>query len=457
MSQLLKAMGFWIWGLIAVGLSVALISVNGRVLTLLRAHGPAAFTSTTPAPKESPPAVGRDSQIPSLPAISTRSTASRGLVISRIIAEEMTAAQKALQAGQWAEAIKQLDAALTKSPLTAFDTASIYRLRGFANIKLNNLQAGQADYETALATGAVSAKDKASMTRTLFSIAAVTGQFQKSIDYGEEMVDAGVAAPNDVAIIAQGYYQMNDCRSTATWADKAIAVARKAGEVPKENLFLFKLKCAADAADNQGMIPILVDLIRLGNKPRDWNTLLRIERQYERDDHNTLMLYRIMYDTGAMTVGTDYIEMAQLLGDASLPAEAQSILEKAMASGLINDQQKERTTRLLNSFKTRADADRNVQARSATGAGGNLAGDFDLKLGEIYYGSGDYQNSMAAIDQALRQPVTHLDEAYVYLGRAQVQLKNTPEAKKAFAGLKTVLNISPRVLKLYELYAEVLR
>jgi hypothetical protein len=50
--------------------------------------------------------------------------------------------------------------------------------------------------------------------------------------------------------------------------------------------------------------------------------------------------------------------------------------------------------------------------------------------------------------------VKSLDEGYVYLGRSQACLKNYAEAKKAFAGLKTVPKISPRVLKLYELYAE---
>jgi hypothetical protein len=53
--------------------------------------------------------------------------------------------------------------------------------------------------------------------------------------------------------------------------------------------------------------------------------------------------------------------------------------------------------------------------------------------------------------------MSQLDEAYVYLGRAQAQLKNLPEAKQAFAALKTVPNISPRILRLYELYAETLR
>jgi uncharacterized protein HemY len=241
------------------------------------------------------------------------------------------------------------------------------------------------------------------------------------------------------------------------WADKTIAAARKAGEAPKENIYQFKLQCASDAGDTPGMDASAVDLVRLTNKTNYWNTLLRIERQDERDDHNLLMIYRIMFDTSSMTVGTDFIEMAQLLGDAALPAEAQTVLEKAMSAGLINDQQKERTTRLVNSFKARAEADKKGQAQLDTEATKNPAGELDVKLGEVYFGSGDYQNAVTAITRGLqKQQIKHLDEAYVYLGRAQVALKNTAEAKKAFAGLKTVPNISPRVLKLWELYADTL-
>ena len=62
-----------------------------------------------------------------------------------------------------------------------------------------------------------------------------------------------------------------------------------------------------------------------------------------------------------------------------------------------------------------------------------------------------------AINRGIQKgQIKHQDEAYVYLGRAQVALKNTAEAKKAFAGLKSVPNISPRVLKLWELYADTL-
>jgi tetratricopeptide (TPR) repeat protein len=239
--------------------------------------------------------------------------------------------------------------------------------------------------------------------------------------------------------------------------DKAVAASRKAGEAPKENLYLFKLQCASDANDYTAMIPVLTDLIKLNGKSTYWNTLLRIERQDERDDHNTLMLYRVMYDTNAMTVGGDFMEMAQLLGDAALPAEAQTVLEKAGTLGLITDAQKERTNRLLTSFKTRADADKKGQTQLDAEAKKNPAGELDVKLGEVYYGFGDYQNAVTAINRGLQKgQIKHQDEAYVYLGRAQVALKNTPEAKKALTGLKSVPNISPRVLMLWELYSETL-
>lgn len=379
----------------------------------------------------------------------------KGQQISRVIAKEMTGAQKALQASQWAEALKDLDAAEGKSGLNAFDKKTIYYFKGFANIKLGKLKEAQAAFEQSLATGAASAEDKTSITRTLFGIAASTNQFQKTIEYGKTMADAGTATPNDLAIIAQSYYQLKDCKNSGVWVDKAVSASRKAGEAPKENLYLFKLQCASDAGDTPAMAASLNDLIRLTNKSTYWNTLLRIERQDERDDHNLLMIYRIMYDTASMTAGSDYIEMAQLLGDAALPGEAQTVLEKAIAGGLIADAQKERTTRLLNSFKTRAEADKKGQAQFEVEATKNPAGELDVKLGEVYYGSGDYQSAVTSINRGIQKgQIKHLDEAYVYLGRSQVALKNIAEAKKAFAALKTVPNISPRVLKLWSLYGE---
>jgi tetratricopeptide (TPR) repeat protein len=381
----------------------------------------------------------------------------KGQEISRVIAKEMTAAQKALQAGQWAEALKNLDEAETKSPLTAFDKKTIYNFKGFADVKLGNLKAAQTEFERTLATGAATPEEVSSITRTLFGISASTNQYQKTIDYGKQMVDAGTATPDNVAIIAQSYYQLKNCKDASAWADKAIAATRKAGETPKENVYLFKLQCASDAGDTGTMDAVLVDLIRLNNKTTYWNTLLRIERQDERVDRNTLMIYRVMYNTNAMNADTDYIEMAQLLADAALPGEAEAVLEKAMSNGAIKEEHKERTNRLLTALKARAEADKKGLVQEDAEASKSPAGELDVKLGEVYYGFGDYQKAVDAISRGIQKGrIKHLDEAYIYLGLSQAQLKNYAEAKRTFANLKLVPDVSPRVLKLWSLYAEKL-
>jgi len=378
--------------------------------------------------------------------------------ISRVIAKEMTAAQKALQASQWQEALKNLEAAEQKSPLTPFDKKSIYEFKGFADIKLNKLKQAQQAYEQALATGQYSPEEAAKTTKTLFRLSAGNQQYEKALTYGKEIADSGAASTDDLGLISQLYYLQKDCKNSAVWADKAVAAARKAGEAPKENWFLFKLQCASDAGDTAGMAAADIDLIRLTNKTSYWNTLLRIERQDERDDHGLLMIYRIMYDTSSMDKASDYMEMAQLLGDAALPGEAYAVLDKGVAAGVFADpKDKDRATRLQAALKPRAEADKKGEAQFDAEAAKNAAGELDVKSGEVFYGGGDYQGAVTAINRGLqKQGIKHLDEAYVYLGRSEVALKNTAEAKKAFQGLKTVPNMDPRVLKLWELYGEKL-
>jgi tetratricopeptide (TPR) repeat protein len=445
MNHLLKAMGFWVWGLVAIGLSVSMVSISYRLVALYHAHAIQMRTVSSPAPGSPVLAINTQGIQPGQPAI------------SRVLASDIKAAQQAMQNEQWPEALKILEGATAKSQ-SAYDSKTIEESKGAVYVRLKNLKAAQAAYEAALATGAFKTEELVKVFRLLFQLAATNKQDAKAIEYGEQASESGAASDNDLLIMAQLYYQQKDCKNSGIWGDKAIAAFKKAGEAPKEVLYQLKLQCASDANDTGAMKTALYDLVHLTNKTSYWNNLIRLERQDERDDHNTLMIYRIMYDTNSMNADTDYIEMAQLLGDAGLPGEAQAVLEKAMStSGVMKDEHKERTTRLLNALKTRADADKKGLPALDAEATKNPAGQLDVKLGEVYFGAGDYQNAATATARGIgKGQIKQMDEAYVYLGRAQVALKNNAEAKKAFEKLKSVPNISPRVLKLWELYSDKL-
>jgi tetratricopeptide (TPR) repeat protein len=461
MSNLLKAMGFWMWGLIAIGLSVSLVSVSYRMLSVYRSHDLSVSSQSAEVGSKveiaSPPALfGESTQTLAAPK-ETGVDASRQPVISRVIAKEISAAQKAMQAAQWSEALKNLGAAGLKAPLSAYDAKTIEEFRGISYIRLNNLKAAQKAYEAALSSGAYKEEELVAVFRLLFQLAVTNQQFAKAIEYGEKANDIGAFKSNDFLIMSQVYYQQKDCKNSAVWGDKAIASSKDEGVAPKEVLYQIKLQCASDANDTAAMIAALCDLVRLTNKTSYWNNLIRLERQGERDDRNLLMIYRVMYDTNSMQADTDYIEMAQLLGDAGLPGEAQMSLEKAMSSGTIKDDHKERIDRLWNAMQMRADADKKGLPALDAEAVKNPAGQLAVKLGEVYFGAGDYPGASTAITRGLAKgQVTQLDEAYVYLARSWMAQRNATDAKKMLAQLRTLPNISPRVLRLWNLYADTI-
>jgi hypothetical protein len=443
MNYLLKAMGFWIWGLIAIGLSASMVSLSFKVLSIYRQHGisgPDRGIYSTPEP-DAAPATG----VKTPPAT------------SGAIAREISAAQKAMQSDRWTDALSELEAAKSRSPLTAVDAKAIYDSMGIVYLKQKNFPAAQSAYEAALASGQYRAEELVRVFRLLFQLAAANKQESRAIEYGRQAADAGSASGDDLLIMSQLYYQQKDCKNSAQWGDRAIAAFKETGRPPKEVLYQIKLQCAADANDASGMKAALYDLIRLTNKTSYWNNLIRLERQDEREDHNTLMIYRVMFDTHSMNADTDYIEMAQLLGDAGLPGEAQTVLEKAMSSGVLKDEHKERTTRLLSTFQARADSDKKGLLALDAEAGKNPGGQLDMKLGEAYFGAGDYQNAATAISRGIgKGQLLQQDEAYVSLARSLAAQSDPAGAKQALAKLGSLPNVSPRVLKLWNLYADLM-
>jgi hypothetical protein len=373
--------------------------------------------------------------------------------ISAVIGKEMKTAQDALQKGQWQEALKNLDAASQKSGINAFDKYKIEGFRFYADVKLQHFKEAQADLEAELASGQESPEDTAKNTKILFQLAAQNQNYPKAIEVGKQLADQGQLSPNDLTIVAQLYYVQKDCKDAVTWADRSIAAYQEAQEKPRETPYQFKLQCASDAGDMASMESPLIELVRLTNKTTYWNDLLRIERLGERDDRNLLMIYRIMYNTQSMKEGSDYIEMAMLLCDAGLAGEGLAVLNKALAAGLIKPEQQDRMRRLA---EKRADSEEKDLAQREVDAAQSSSGGLSIRLGLTYYGMADYQSAAESIQQGLRKgDFTRPDEAYVYLGLADAHLGDIQGAKESFARLER-LPMSPRVLKLWQLYSSTL-
>jgi len=210
------------------------------------------------------------------------------------------------------------------------------------------------------------------VTHQLLQSAALQRHHDLVIEYGQQLLDNGMASPDDMLSVAQAYSSIQDCGNARAWMEKANAAFRAEGSELGEMQRQVTLNCR--------------------DKPR------------------------VMID----------------------PAHA------------------ERTNRLLQSLRNRAEAVRAKLPQLEAEADAAKSGNSSVILGELYYGFGDYVKAIESIRRGLdRGGIVHLDDAYVYLGLSEQAEGNIDEARKAFNQLKDVPGISPRVLRLWTLYAEV--
>ena len=210
------------------------------------------------------------------------------------------------------------------------------------------------------------------ITRPLLQSAAALHQHHLVIAYGQQMLEAGTATPEDMVSLAQSYASIGDCANARAAMEQAILAFRVQGREPSGTQRQVTLNCQ--------------------DRPR------------------------VMID----------------------PAHA------------------ERTNRLLQALRARAAALRATMPQLEEQAAAAQSGNPSVILGELHYGFGEYGQAVDAIKRGLdKGGVSHLDDAYVYLGLAEQAQGDIDAARQAFAHLQDVPGISPRVLTLWTLYAEM--
>ena len=123
----------------------------------------------------------------------------------------------------------------------------------------------------------------------------------------------------------------------------------------------------------------------------------------------------------------------------------------------ITSEHRERILSLLATVQKRAKIDQDKIPELEAGAAASESGEPYVKLGQLYYGFGEYQEAVVAIERGLEKgAITHLDDAFICLGRSKVALQEFAGARAAFARLKEVPTISPKVAALWALYGETL-
>ncbi len=138
------------------------------------------------------------------------------------------------------------------------------------------------------------------------------------------------------------------------------------------------------------------------------------------------------------------------------PSAALTDFERVLATGAATPEETALISKTVSALQVRVESEKNIPPLPEAVAPAPAA-QAPQRVALSNESREDYQQAVDAITRGLRKgSIAHLDEAYVYLGLAEQKLGNIAEAQRAFAQLKSVPNISPRVLKVWTLYADTL-
>jgi tetratricopeptide (TPR) repeat protein len=370
--------------------------------------------------------------------------------ISKSIAKPMKAAQDALNAKKWQEALNKAREASAVVGITAFDQHMINEFQGYAYTSLKQYPEAARELEAGYLSGCLEESDRVARLKSLTQLFYQTKNYAKAIDYGNKALKAGANGDLET-LVGQAYYITNDYKNTLRIFGDIVADQERRGQVPKEQTLLLVQSACLKLNDSQCVTRQFEKLVSHYPKREYWQNLVSSLLQSEsNNDRQLLNIMRLAVEVDVMQRPEQFTEMAQLALEQGLPGEAQGVLEEGFSKAVFKDQrEQDRNKRLLESAKKQAEPDRASLAKQEAAAKAKPTGDADVKLGAAYLSYGQSEKAVEAIQRGLgKGGVKNPDEAALLLGIAHLRAGNKPEAAKAFKTVKEDPTLT-RIAKLW--------
>jgi len=373
--------------------------------------------------------------------------------VSNKLAKPLKAAQDALTAKNYDEAMAKIKEAQAQPEKTPYDNWVI-------NTFLLKMYAGKQDMANevpiieSLAQSQYTTPDQKKLY--LKSVAAYyyqTKDYNKALETASEAVEAGANDSDTMGLIARSEYLTGKYKDAAATMGDIVAKQEKPDEESLKLLWQFNDK----AGDKAGAAKAVEKLVAYYPKPEYWaNALASLVNADTKDAHLQLNVYRLMNDVGVLKRGTDYAEMADIALDQGYPGEAQAALQKAFAENVFTEQRdKDRYQHLLDGAKQRAATDQASLPNNEKEADAAPNGDKLVQVGAAYLSYGQNDKAVALISKGIAKGnLKYPDEANLLLGIAQLRSHDAAGAQRSFEKVGASSNSGyARLGKLWALHA----
>ena len=339
-------------------------------------------------------------------------TAQKPVKVSSKAAKAIVALQTAVNKGDYSN-LAALVAAAQAVASTPDDKYAIAELQLKAAVAQKNDAAMAAAVDAVANSGFV---DTASISKLYASLGTTfynNKQFDQAAGAFQKAVGVDPRNAQGYTLLGEAKFAQGQKAEAASDFQRAVQIETAAGQKPDEALLKRAVSVAYEAKS-----PLAVELARdwaaAYPSADSWRNSIAIYRNIAHPDvEGTLDLLRLMQATGSLNAG-DYALFAEAAADQSNFNEAQSVLDAGIAAHVV-DPSSAQFRDIVSGLKGKPKAtvaDLEAAAKMSPSST-NL-----LRIGDRYYGMGDYAKAVDIYRQVLTKPDADKDVANLHLGMA---------------------------------------
>jgi tetratricopeptide (TPR) repeat protein len=353
------------------------------------------------------------------------------VAMSQPVYEGLQKAQELIEAKQYGDGLAELRSLRKNSNLSAYETAQIWNLSGYAYYLQENYSRAVKSYENVIAQGDLPEGLVQSTLKTLSQLYFTIENYAKALSTVDHLI-AAVSEPGaDIYMLkGQAHFQLNQHREALAPIKTAIEQYRRQGQKPRENWLLLLRVCYYELGDFKNMIGILKQLIALYPKGRYVLTLAGVYSELG-DTKKQLALTEALYEAGLVTGTHHIVNLANLYLVHNVPFKAAKVLQREVDGGRVESS--ERNLRLLSQAWSQAREDEKAIPPLARAAAMSDTGELFVRLAQSYVNLNRWPEAAGAVRKGLAKGgVKRGDTANIMLGMALFNQRELAAARDAF-------------------------
>lgn len=374
------------------------------------------------------------------PAAPAPAVAASGPTLRPEAAKPLVAAQEAVRAGQYAEALARIAEAEAVPALTPYEQYVLMRLKAPALFGSGDQAGALALFEKVVASPMLPTAEKQALAETTIKLALQL----KKYDSAQSLMKAYLADRGPSPEIASLYPQVmsvqGDHAGVIAHLLPLVAADEAARRTTPEATLRLLASSQNQVKDSVGYLATLTRLAGSTGKTDYWDDLINrtVRKDGFADERLRLDVYRLRQVVGIALEGDEIGDMAYRANQAGLPAEAQALLDAGYKAGLLGKGPNAVADQKLRESATKAAAqDRATLADSEAAAQKAPNGNALYGLGMALSSTGAHERGLALITQGiakggLRRP----DDAQLHQGIVALRAGKPDQAKAAFAAVK---------------------